>query len=527
MAGLNYIGSLALPIICPANFSALASVGIDLGIKLSGLFSLSITLGITLPFPELSFLAALTLPDLIAQFTAAIDLSPILLPSFNAELAIQIGAQLAIVEAIILVIQPLIAVAEAGIEVYAYAGPGGNLGSSLTSQLASGWGDGTPALDTVEAIIFGATTTVTDGIYTADQVVSASLLPPATPTPAPPPPPPTPTPMYSRGMTHATFTAPTGMGGTTATASVTVVGGAVTGLTMTDHGSGYTSPPSITIADSTAVLDASNTSPIVITVAPGATLDVMSVTIAGVLGNTAANGQACAKVLTTSTFALYMDGGFTMPIAGNGAYVSGGTITGSGFGAVATPSMGGGSAAAATNFFNGIEFGTGLQYGGSVELQAMCGAAFSFLIEIYGQLQLQAGQLGIEVKACLDLPPLPTATLELLGQIAATVKIALNADLKIPMPSISAAFLASISAQLSAVEALFAQLSLQLAFAGVTLEVYSYSGPGSGLGPAVTTALSSGWGDRTPPSAPVSAIVLGATSSAASTAFSVFFAGAA
>lgn len=84
-----------------------------------------------------------------------------------------------------------------------------------------------------------------------------------------------------------------------------------------------------------AISGATNASPIVVTSAThgiDGTYDgfpSQAVTISGVVGNTAANGSFYAKVTgySTTTFALYLDQALTIPVAGNGAYSSGGTLT--------------------------------------------------------------------------------------------------------------------------------------------------------------------------------------------------------
>jgi len=82
-------------------------------------------------------------------------------------------------------------------------------------------------------------------------------------------------------------------------------------------------------APSLGVTGASETTPIVLTVA---TTEVLTgptpkVTVAGVGGNTAANGAWFAHVLDGLTFALYQDDSLLFPAASSGAYTSGGTAT--------------------------------------------------------------------------------------------------------------------------------------------------------------------------------------------------------
>ncbi len=84
----------------------------------------------------------------------------------------------------------------------------------------------------------------------------------------------------------------------------------------------------MTFADTRTITGASNTSPIVITTASTAGLaNRQQVTIAGVLGNTNANGVRFIKVLSATTFELYSDSLALTPVAGNATYTSGGTAS--------------------------------------------------------------------------------------------------------------------------------------------------------------------------------------------------------
>lgn len=81
--------------------------------------------------------------------------------------------------------------------------------------------------------------------------------------------------------------------------------------------------------NSLLVSGATNASPIVVTAAEDHGLsEGQKVEIRGVLGNTAANGVAYAKVsgYTDDEFALYSDSELTTPVAGSGAYTSGGIV---------------------------------------------------------------------------------------------------------------------------------------------------------------------------------------------------------
>jgi hypothetical protein len=84
---------------------------------------------------------------------------------------------------------------------------------------------------------------------------------------------------------------------------------------------------------SVQVTDASNATPIVITTnLPHNQQNGDEVDIRGVLGNTAANGQFFVNIIVpvsgqSTQFQLYSDSARTMPVSGNGAYISGGFVS--------------------------------------------------------------------------------------------------------------------------------------------------------------------------------------------------------
>lgn len=74
------------------------------------------------------------------------------------------------------------------------------------------------------------------------------------------------------------------------------------------------------------VTAATNASPIVVTTSAHGLADRDYVTISNVVGNTNANGSFHVKMLTPTTFSLYSDKALTTPVAGNGAWISGGDV---------------------------------------------------------------------------------------------------------------------------------------------------------------------------------------------------------
>ncbi len=98
-----------------------------------------------------------------------------------------------------------------------------------------------------------------------------------------------------------------------------------------DSNSGLTPGNRVSIIDSFGITGATNApsgSPIVITTTTmgiDGLRDGQMVTIAGVLGNTNANGSYFAKRLSSTTFQLFTNSALTIPREGNGNYTGGGT----------------------------------------------------------------------------------------------------------------------------------------------------------------------------------------------------------
>lgn len=80
------------------------------------------------------------------------------------------------------------------------------------------------------------------------------------------------------------------------------------------------------IGTRTTITAATNATPIVITASQHGLNDGDAIVILSVGGNTAANGSFFAKKISSTQFSLYSDPTLQTPVAGNGAYTSGGTV---------------------------------------------------------------------------------------------------------------------------------------------------------------------------------------------------------
>lgn len=499
MGTLKLVGNITLLALMAPLFGVMAAVSLDLALQLAALFSIGISVGISIP----TFSVLLQLALAIALgISLAVSLS---LPSVTVSLGIALNEQLIVVLGLIASIQALLnAAAGANLQAFTWGGPANNLGAALGSQLGAGWADGTPANDNVSAVVLVATSSSAAG-----SVVGTNLLGPGQ--------------AYARGLCTATVAAPPA-GGIAATASVTVnptstPPGQVTGVSIGLPGAGYSpeAPPSITLVDSTAILGASSATPIVVSIAD--TRDVTGITISGVTGPSAAglNGPWCAKVLTATTIALYAScpgGVFTGPAVPSGTWSSGdgGTVTGSGAGAAATPVMSGGAVAQVKGMCSGLTFSDGLVSAGSIGFSAVFGLAFALLANLLGELQLQAKLLASAKLNFGVVPPSIAGNVSIVASIIAKLKFVLG--LVPPLPSIQAKLSAAVGLRAGLIGSLMASIGLLLGFGTETLAVYKYSGPGSGLGPALSTAL--------PSSGNATAVILGATTPAAVAAISAF-----
>lgn len=603
---LTYVGSVPLTELAVPLFALYASVLFELSLQLTAMLSLSLSLGVSIALPGIE-LALSIAAELTAQFNAALSFS---LPSFALNLSVSVNFELGLVLGLLAAVEALLAI-DADLCVYAWLGSGSGLGSSLTSELASAWVDGSTTDADTTAYVFVATVS---GPYSSDQIESLGVVaaPSAPPTPQHPPPPSgayPPPQSYERGLAGVIVSAPPA-GGVRATGTVTTDDsistgvGAVTGVTIVDHGSGYTSAPTVSVTDTVDIVSATSATPIVVTLPHPLSIPVghgFGVTVASVIGATvissatptspivvtvtstagiatcsispgtyglqglvgvwfvramssttaelwsdaaytvpsaglgvylvssarlAANicGGRCAKVVSPTTLELYADQAMIIPIVGVGAY-AGGTLTGAGAGAAAQATMGGGAKTALRGLLAGLAWPAAPETlaGSVVGLQATLSAAYALVAGLETDLSVRASLLGSIKAGAAIVPPSISASIELLAQIAANLK----ANLAVQLPNLSVALAASLTAQVNAVADLVAGIGFFLGLGSAKLEIYEYTGPGTGLGPAIASGPgSTGWQDGTPASLPIVAAVFGLTTPAAQAAFSAFFPGA-
>jgi len=88
----------------------------------------------------------------------------------------------------------------------------------------------------------------------------------------------------------------------------------------------YVNANAFTIQRVIDITGATNASPIRLTIADHQLTDADAITVAGVLGNTAANGTRYVDVINAKEVDLYSDAGLTTEVAGNGTYAGSGTV---------------------------------------------------------------------------------------------------------------------------------------------------------------------------------------------------------
>ncbi len=178
-------------------------------------------------------------------------------------------------------------------------------------------------------------------------------------------------------------------------------------------------------------------------------------------------------------------------------------------------------------FLNGLNFGPGLV------VQAKLGA-LAALTPLTSKAETQASaaisakaSAQAKVSAALGAQvsiPTPSATVKALANFQAN----LEASLSLAPPKISAAIAASasISANIQLTAGFMASFGAVFGNFGAELFCYTYSGTGNQLGAAVTTALTSTWGDmHTPTTGECTAVVLATTDSFSASVVGAFFGG--
>lgn len=190
------------------------------------------------------------------------------------------------------------------------------------------------------------------------------------------------------------------------------------------------------------------------------------------------------------------------------------TVTAYVFGATSS-----GAILAMGKLFDGVPFAGGLTVLGSLTLSAILKTQWALLTGLYNEFNARASAMA-KASASLTFQP---ATVAAALAIVVKLEAAIRTAIALGIPTFSANLIASVKARIALITSLLAEVTAALSIATDGFDVFVYQGPGSGLGPALSGRLASGWPDGAPPSAAASALVLVATTPQASAAITTLF----
>jgi hypothetical protein len=175
-----------------------------------------------------------------------------------------------------------------------------------------------------------------------------------------------------------------------------------------------------------------------------------------------------------------------------------------------------------SGFLSGITFSSGLVYAGKIGVSAM--APLVAPAAAQGSLSIGAALTAAASLSVAAALPAPTFAMMLENQakfFANLLKVPL-----VPSPSVAISATAAAAANISAQFGPSCSLGATLGQNGAAFFCYLYTGAANGLGPALTSALGSTWGDGSTSSAGACAVaVLGATDALTIATLTGFFNG--
>lgn len=176
-------------------------------------------------------------------------------------------------------------------------------------------------------------------------------------------------------------------------------------------------------------------------------------------------------------------------------------------------------------FLDALVFTGGLVYAGKLTLALLSGITLGAISQGDAAIQSQL-DAALQLRASLDITP-PTLAADLEALLAFQAALIADADLAVPKPNFAIDATANIAADLNAKFSGVIALGSAFNRFDASVFVYTYSGAGNALGPAITSALATTWGDgETPTNAPCGAALLGATDALTWSTMGAFFGGA-
>jgi len=176
-------------------------------------------------------------------------------------------------------------------------------------------------------------------------------------------------------------------------------------------------------------------------------------------------------------------------------------------------------------FLDALIFTGGLLYAGKLTLALLSHLTFAAIAQGDAAIQSQL-DAALQLKASLDITP-PTLDADVEALLAFQAALLADAEAAVPKPNFAIDATANIAADLDAKFSGVIALGSAFNRVDATVFVYTYAGAGNALGPAITTALATTWGDgTTPTNAPCGAALLGATDALTWATMGAFFGGA-
>lgn len=163
----------------------------------------------------------------------------------------------------------------------------------------------------------------------------------------------------------------------------------------------------------------------------------------------------------------------------------------------------------------------GLTFLAQMNLGILCGLAVKSTIGFIAELRARLnGAIALSAHLSIHLPSIAGSI-----QIIIALLLTLEAAVEVGLPGVTFQLEAIADALADLTAKLELLLKFTLSMSGGGIFVYTWSGPGNELGPALTSELSSGWPGGALPTAPANALVLGTTTPAAWGTITTFFGG--
>ncbi len=175
------------------------------------------------------------------------------------------------------------------------------------------------------------------------------------------------------------------------------------------------------------------------------------------------------------------------------------------------------------SFFDTIppELAPGLTFLAQTNLGLLCGLAVSATGGLIAELKARlSGAIALSAHLAIVIPSIAASLVAFVSLL-----LTLEAAIEVGLPSVVFQLEAILKATADLNAKLDLLLKLTLSMSGGGAYVYTWDGPGSGLGPALTSAVGAGWPGGAGADLPANALVLGTVTPAVWTTMTAFFGG--